>query len=334
MKALVCESLTDSMGKGSMVWRSVAEPVMGDDQLLISVKAASVNFPDSLLVEGKYQVRLEPPFTPGMEVAGVVTAVGPQAAGFDIGDRVAAVLPEFGGFAERISVSPQFAFSVPDPLPFDIATCIPSVYATVYYGLKNRAALATGETVLVLGAAGGVGVAAIKLAKRLGATVIAAVSSEKKANVARSCGADHVINYSEDSLKLEVRKFTAGRGADVVVDPVGGEISEQALRAIAWDGRHLVVGFAAGDIPKISTHLLLLKSASMIGVNFGGFTSQFSEDAKAICEQVFELLAADASLWPLVSQHVPMQLGSDAIASLPARTSLGKVVLTLEDRQG
>jgi|AP95_1055475.scaffolds.fasta_scaffold00067_25 NADPH2:quinone reductase len=324
MKALVCQS------DRNLVWQTVKEPVPAEDELLVSVKAASVNFPDALVIQGKYQVRLEPPFIPGMEVAGEVLATGAATRGFTVGDRVSAVLPGFGGFAERITVSPDHTFQIPDKLPFDVAACVPSVLATVYYGLVNRAAFVTGETVLVLGAAGGIGSASITLAKKLGAKVIAAVGTEDKAAIARSLGADHVINYSQCSLKEKVKDITQGQGADIVIDPVGGDTTEQALRAIAWDGRHLVIGFAAGDIPVISTHLLLLKSASMVGVNFGGFTSNFGSAAKKICETVNNMMATDHSIWPLISGHIPMQAGSDAIASLPGRTSIGKIVLTLD----
>lgn len=324
MKALVCQS------DRTLTWQSVEEPAPADDELLISVKAASINFPDALVIEGKYQIRLEPPFIPGMEVAGEVLATGAAIRGFTVGDRVSAVLPEFGGFAERITVHADHAVQIPDKLPFDIAACVPSVWATVYYGLVHRAALVTGETVLVLGAAGGIGSASITLAKKLGATVIAAVGSEHKATIARSLGADHVINYSQCSLKEKVKDITQGQGADIVIDPVGGDLTEQALRAIAWDGRHLVIGFAAGDIPAISTHLLLLKSASMVGVNFGGFTANFGGSAKKICETVNDMMANDHSIWPLISSHIPMQAGSEAIASLPGRNSIGKIVLTLD----
>ena len=326
MKALVCQSLEDA----ALSWQSVAEPKPDAAQLLVEVKAASVNFPDALLMQGKYQIRMQPPFIPGMEVSGEVIGVGATTSGFVVGDRVAAVLPQFGGFAERIALSPGFTCKIPADLPFDIAACIPSVYATAYYGLVNRAQLVAGEIVLVLGAAGGVGMATISLAKALGAVVIAAVGSEEKAALVARFGADHVINYSKDDLKQAVKDHTNGGGADIVVDPVGGDRTEQALRAIAWGGRHLVIGFAAGAIPAVATNLLLLKSASLVGVNFGGYTSRFTDPAQKICQQVITMMAADASLWPLVSRRIPMAEGGEAIAGLLARTGVGKVVLTLD----
>lgn len=326
MKALVCQSLDD----GDLSWQSVAEPEADAQRLLLEVRAASVNFPDALLVQGKYQIRLQPPFVPGMEVAGIVRAVGSQVPDITVGDRVSAVLPEFGGFAELVSVKPEFTFKIPDSLPFDIAACVPSVYATSYYALTNRAGLRQGETVLVLGAAGGIGMASITLAKKMGACVIAAVSSDAKAEAMLKYGADHVVNYTRSDLKAAVAELTGGQGADIVVDPVGGDISLQALRALAWDGRHLVIGFAAGDIPQIATNRFLLKSISMIGVNFGGFTTRYDEQAKQICQQMNDWLAQDHTLWPVISESTPMQDGGAVVASFLSRKSIGKRILLLE----
>jgi NADPH2:quinone reductase len=325
MRALVCHSLEGP----APTWETVAEPQPGADDVLIAVRAGSVNFPDALLLRGKYQIRLEPPFVPGMEVAGEVLAVGAATSGFAVGDRVAAILTGFGGFAERVAVTSDYVFKMPANLSFDVAACIPSVYATAYYGLVSRARLVTGETVLVLAAAGGVGMAATSLAKALGATVIAAVGSAEKAELATRIGADHVINYSEADLKQTVRDITGGQGVDIVVDPVGGDITEQALRAIAWDGRHLVIGFAAGKIPAIATNLLLLKSASLVGVNYGGYAAHYSGPAGEICQQVMALLAQDESLQPLISRRVSMPEGGPVIASLLDRSGSGKTVLTL-----
>jgi NADPH2:quinone reductase len=326
VKALVCLTVGDS----ELNWQSVAEPDPGPDQLVLDVKAASVNFPDALLLQGKYQVRLEPPFVPGMEVAGVVSALGSQVTGFVVGDRVSAVLPEFGGFAERVCVPSGFAFNLPDALPFDIAACVPSVYATAYYALTKRAGLCAGETVLVLGAAGGVGMAAVALASKLGARVIAAVSSDEKGDALQQYAVDHIINYTRADLRQSLKEITAGRGVDIVVDPVGGEISQQALRSLAWDGRHLVIGFAAGDIQQVPANLLLLKSASMIGVNFGGYTMHFNQQAKQVCELMNDWLAQDPTLWPLISDRTPMAEGSGIVGKFLSRTSMGKRILLLE----
>lgn len=323
----MCQSLEET----SLSWQSVVEPKPVAEQLLVEVKAASINFPDALLMKGRYQIRLQPPFIPGMEVSGKVVGVGTTTSGFAVGDRVAAVLPEFGGFAERIVLSPRFTYKIPVDLPFDVAACIPSAYATAYYALVNRAQLVYGETVLVLGAAGGVGMASISLAKALGAVVIAAVGNEEKAALVARFSADHVINYSKDDLSQAVKAFTNGGGADIVVDPVGGDRTEQALRAIAWGGRHLVIGFAAGAIPAVATNLLLLKSASLVGVNFGGYTSRFTDPAKKICQHVITMMAEDASLWPTISRRIPMAEGGESISGLLARAGVGKIVLTLDD---
>lgn len=325
MKALVCLSLQDS----SPAWEEIDEPQCDAGDVLVSVRAASVNFPDALLLQGKYQLRLDPPFVPGMEVAGEVLSPCSAASGFAVGDRVAAVLTEFGGFAQRVAVKPEFVVRVPPELPFDVAACVPSVYATAYYGLVDRAQLRPGETVLVLGATGGVGMAAVSLARSLGAKVIAAVGSADKVEHARRAGADHVIDYEEADLKSAVSQITAGHGADIVVDPVGGDISARALRAIAWNGRLLVIGFAAGHIPKIATNILLLKSASLVGVNFGAYTSRSSGAAGKICEHVMSLLAGDVSLRPLISRRIPMAEGGPAIAAMGDRSGAGKTVLTL-----
>jgi len=324
MKALVCQSLES----GALSWQTVTDPDFDKGELLIAVKASSINFADTLLVRGHYQIRLTPPFVPGMEVAGEVIAVGADVSGFASGDRVAAVLPEFGGFAEQVAVSANSVFKLPENLPLEVAACIPSVVATAYYGLVHRAALVAGETVLVLGASGGVGMASISLAKKFGAKVIAAVSGDEKGFTATQLGADHVINYSQGELKQTVKDITNGAGVNIIVDPVGGELTQQALRAIAWDGRHLVVGFAAGDIPEIATNILLLKSATMMGVNFGGFSSKFDGPAKQICDHVVALLAGDHSLWPLISRRLPMStFGSDLSSSPQSRP--GKIVLSL-----
>jgi NADPH2:quinone reductase len=323
VKALVCQSLDGS----ELSWQTVAEPEVEAGQLLIDVKAASVNFPDALVVQGKYQVRLQPPFVPGMEVAGVVCAASP---GFAPGDRVSAVLPGFGGFAERVAVSPGSVFKIPDALPFDIAACVPSVYATAYYALTQRAHLQPGETVLVLGAAGGIGMAATGLASKMGARVIAAVSSDSKGSTARKYGADHLVNYKETDLKEAVASFTDGAGVDVVVDPVGGDITQQALRCLAWDGRHLVIGFAAGDIPQVAANRLLLKNISMIGVNFGGFTTRYEQQAKQVCEQMNDWLAQDSTLWPEIAERSAMAAGGAVLTRFLDRKSIGKRILLVE----
>ena len=325
MEALVCTSLEHQ----TLEWQSVAAPTLDQHSVLIDVKAASVNFPDVLLIQGRYQIHKNPPFIPGMEIAGRVSVIGSAVQGFGVGDRVVAVLPQFGGFAQQVAVGPEAICKIPETLPFDVAACVPSVYATAYYALVNRAQLMAGETVLVLGAAGGVGLAAVTLAKALGARVIGATGSAEKAACVARFGADHIIDYVKNDLKQSVKDYTQGKGADIVIDPVGGTLTEQAFRAIAWGGRHLVIGFAAGDIPSVATNLLLLKSASLTGVNLGGLALRDPDAARDISQRVIRLLAEDQSMWPFISSSVPMHQGADVVAGFAQRSTMGKVVLTL-----
>ena len=303
----------------------VAEPVAGPGELVVAVRVAGVNFPDALMVQGKYQVKPALPFSPGLECAGVVVAVGPGVAGFKPGDRVAA-LPEFGAFAERVVVPARRAFPVPDGVDFATAAAFPLTYGTSWYGLVNCGRLAAGENLLVLGASGGVGLAAVQIGKLLGARVIAAASSPEKLQLCRSNGADELIDYRREDLKTRVRELTGGRGADVVFDPVGGEFTEAALRSCAWLGRLLVVGFAAGDIPKVPTNLVLLQGRSLVGVYWGGYGQHMPEDYRADMNALLARLAA-GELKPWVSGSYPLAKGADALNALLERRVTGKVVI-------
>jgi len=326
VNALLCTALE---GPGALRWTAVATPALAPDELRVRVRAAGVNFGDVLLTRGGYQIRPPLPLVPGMEIAGEVLEAGDAVRGFTRGDRVAAVLPGFGGFAEHVTVRAEHAFPCDARLPFEVAACIPSVYGTAWYALTTLAALRAGETVLVLGAAGGVGSAAIRLAKTLGATVIAAAGDASRAAFAARTGADHVIDCGSTDLREALRAITAGHGGvDVTIDPVGGAASEAALRSLAWGGRHLVVGFASGTIPAIAANLVLLKGAALIGVNFGGYSTRFPEAAIAIYRRLVEMLADDHSLWPPQLECLPMSLGAEALRRLEAREVLGKLVLT------
>ncbi len=234
------------------------DPVADDGELLIDVRACGVNFPDVLVTRGKYQFKSDPPFIPGGELSGVVRAVGAGVSDFSVGDRVAATMLK-GAFAERVAVPAVSAVKLPDAVSFEVGAATLLTYATTLHALEDRGHLRSGETLLVLGAAGGVGIAAVQLGKLLGARVIAAASTDEKLAFCREHGADEVIAYERESLKDRVKAITGGDGADVVYDPVGGPHAEQALRAIAWKGRFLVVGFASGEIPKIPLNLALLK---------------------------------------------------------------------------
>ena len=265
MRALVCKEYGPPE---SLVLEDVDDPVPGAGDIVVDVHAAGINFPDILVFAGKYQVRTEPPFIPGYEACGVVSELGDGVTRYDIGDKVI-LTPMGGGFAEKIAVPESQAFPLPNSMDVDQGAGFPIAYCTSYHALKECAGLHAGETLLVLGAAGGVGTTAVEIGKAMGARVIAAASTDKKLEFAKSVGADETINYSDTPLKDAARSLTDGKGVDVVYDPVGGELAEQALRSLAWHGRHLVIGFASGDIPKFPANLALLKEASIQGVFWG-----------------------------------------------------------------
>ncbi len=270
MRAVICKEYGPPE---SLVIEDLESLTPGPGQVVVGVKACGVNFPDTLIIEGKYQFKPPLPFSPGGEVAGTVQAIGEGVEGVTIGDRVIA-FTGWGGFAEEVLVEAKALIPIPEPMDFATASAFVMVYGTSHYALKDRARLQPGETLLVLGAAGGVGLAAVELGKAMGAHVIAAASSDEKLAVCREHGADQCINYSSEDLKERIKTLTAGKGADVIYDPVGGPYSEAALRGIAWEGRYLVIGFAAGDIPRIPLNLTLLKGCSIVGVFWGTFTSR------------------------------------------------------------
>ncbi len=285
MKAVLCKKLGPPE---DLVVEDIPSLVPNAGQVVVAVKAAGVNFPDTLIIQGKYQFKPEPPFSPGGEVAGVVKAVGANVTGVNVGDRVIAA-STFGGFAEEMLCDADRLTPIPDSMDFVPASAFLLTYGTSYHALKDRAQLKAGETLLVLGASGGVGLAAVQLGKAMGARVIAAASSDAKLDVCRENGADEVINYASEDLRARVKALTAGKGVDVVYDPVGGPYSEPALRDMAWNGRFLVVGFAAGDIPKVPLNLALLKGCSIVGVFWGAFTRNEPERNRRNNEELIEL---------------------------------------------
>lgn len=309
----------------SLVLDNLPEPVAGPGDIVVDVKAAGVNFPDVLTVQGKYQVRPPLPFTPGNEFAGVVRAVGAGVDGFAPGQRVIG-FTRTGAFAEQ-AVAPAAAFlPMPDDMDFDVAAAITLTYGTSYHAVADRGALQAGETMLVLGAAGGVGLAAIEIGKALGARVIAAASSDEKLAACKAHGADVLINYESEDLREALRAATDGRGPDVVYDPVGGKYSEPALRSIAWRGRHLVVGFAAGEIPRLPWNLMLLKGASVVGVFWGDFTRK-EQDAHLAAMARITAWIAEGKLKPLVSRRYPLAETAQALQDMAARKVIGKVII-------
>lgn len=323
MKALICKQYS---GYQDLEVGEAADPTPGKGEVLIDVEAAGLNFPDLLIVEGKYQFRPELPFVPGGECAGTVSAVGEGVERLKVGDRVVGTAIS-GAFAEKMVVPEPAATPIPDGMDAAHAAGITITYATSYYALKDRAKIQPGETLLVLGAAGGVGLAAVELGKAMGATVIAAASTDEKLDAAEAAGADHRILYTEENLKDRVKELTKKRGADVIYDPVGGDFSEQAFRAIAWEGRHLVIGFAAGDIPKIPLNLALLKSAQIVGVFWGAWTQR--DPAGSIQSQMeLKAMFEDGRLKPRVTS-LPLEKFRDAYGLLAGRKVIGKVVLTM-----
>jgi NADPH:quinone reductase len=320
----------------TLVLEDVADPVAAPGQVVLRVAACGVNYPDSLVIEDRYQFRPERPFAPGGEVSGVVEALGDGVTSLKVGQRVIGSAVS-GGMAEKIVLPAERCIPIPDAMPLDDAAAFMMTYGTSHHALKDRGRLKAGETLLVLGAAGGVGLAAVELGKAAGARVVAAVSSEEKAQAARDAGADETVVYprgpfDKDGLKALADQFKQAvgtNGADVIYDPVGGDYAEAALRAIAWKGRFLVVGFPAG-IPKIPLNLVLLKGCEIVGVFWGGFTAR---EAAANAENVRELLALyeAGQIRPVISQRFPLARGGEAIARLASRQAVGKLVVIVGD---
>ncbi|MCE4068174.1 NADPH:quinone oxidoreductase family protein [Pseudomonas sp. PDNC002] len=324
MKAVLCKAFGPAE---TLVLEDIASPEPKKNEVLLQVHAAGVNFPDTLIIEGKYQFKPPFPFSPGGEAAGVVGAVGEKVTHVKPGDRVMA-LTGWGSFAEEVAVPGYSVMPIPDGMDFASAAAFGMTYGTSMHALKQRANLQPGETLLVLGASGGVGLAAVEIGKAMGAKVIAAASSEAKLEVAKAAGADVLINYSEGSLKDKLKEITGGQGVDVIYDPVGGDLFEEAFRSIAWNGRMLVVGFASGTIPSLPANLTLLKGASLVGVFWGSFAQRQPQDNAANFQQLFKWFA-EGKIKPLVSQTFPLEKAADAINHLGQRKAVGKVVVTV-----
>ena len=322
MKAVVCKKFGPPE---DLVIEEIADPVPGEGQLVIDVRAAAVTFPDALIIEDKYQFKAEPPFIPGGDVAGIVSAVGVGVSGLAVGDRVVGSAGVVGGFAEKIQVPAASARRLADDAGFAESTGMLYAYGTGYYGLKFRGDLQEGETLLVLGAGGGVGMAAVELGKLMGARVIAAASSDEKLAYCQERGADEVINYSRENLKERAKELTGGKGVDVVYDVVGGDYAEQALRAIAWRGRFLVIGFTAG-IPAVPFNLALLKGCQIVGVFLGAMASKEPETREIVERDLLEFMASGA-LRPHISRRYPLERAPQALRDMLDRKVVGKVVV-------
>lgn len=310
----------------SLVVDDLPDLVPPPGHVVIDVKAASVNFPDVLIIQNKYQVKPPLPFTPGSEVAGVVRAVGEGVTQFEPGSRVIA-FTGFGGFAEQAIAPVEACVPLADGIAFDLAAAFTLAYGTSHHAVVDRGALQAGETMLVLGAAGGVGLAAVEIGKALGARVIAAASSDDKLAICVKHGADATINYGSEDLRERIKALTGGRGPDVIYDPVGGVYAEPAFRSIGWRGRYLVVGFANGEIPKLPLNLTLLKGASLVGVFWGDFAKREPQRNHAAFEQMTGWIGT-GKLKPYVSAHYSLDDTARALRDMAERRVIGKVVIT------
>ena len=322
MKAVVCRAFGPPE---SLVVEERPDPVPEHGQVLVEVKAAPVTFPDTLMLEDKYQFKAPPPYIPGGEVAGVVAALGPGVTELSVGDRVVGGLGVTGALAELALVDASQARVLPDSVDFGEATGLNYAYGTTLYGLKYRGELAEGETLLILGAGGNVGLSAVELGTLMGARVIAAASTEEKLALCRERGADETINYATENLKERAKELTGGAGVDMVYDCVGGDYAEQALRAVGWGGRFLVVGFTAG-IPSIPLNLTLLKSCQIVGVFYGAMTSRDPELAAAVSNELIELTAS-GRLTPHVSGRYPLEQAGAAMRAMMDRKAAGKLII-------
>lgn len=322
MHAWLCEN---PVGVDALSWKEMPTPQPKAGEVLIEIKAASLNFPDLLIVQNKYQLKPALPFVPGSEYAGIVQAVGDSITHLKVGQHVAC-LSGTGGFGTHTLAPAALCMPLPTGFPFVDAAALIMIYATSYHGLVDRAQLKAGETVLVLGAAGGVGTSAIQIAKTMGARVIAAASTDEKCALCKSIGADATINYSTENLRDAVKALTDGKGPDVIYDPVGGDFTEPAFRSIAWRGRYLVVGFASGPIPALPLNLALLKGASIVGVFWGDFARR---EPKANAAMMMELAQwyAQGKIKPVIDRTMPMADLKAAYAYMGSRGVKGKLVM-------
>ena len=295
--------------------------------MVVDVKAAGVSFPDVLIVQGKYQFQPPFPFSPGGEIAGIISEVGEGVVDWKIGDRVIAMTGN-GGIAEKVVAFEMTLMPLPETMDFKDGAAFPLNYGTTYHALKQRGQLQAGETLLVTGAGGGVGTTAIEIGKAMGARVIAAASTDEKLEIAKNLGADEVINYSDGELKEKVKALTDGLGADVIYDPIGGDIFMQCMRCINWKGRVLVIGFASGPIPEVPTNLALLKGCSIVGVFWGRFTGAEPEENSQNFDELFAL-HAEGKLKPQITKSYSLDDAAEAISSLENRKATGKVVIEM-----
>ena len=322
MQAWICDNPT---GVDALTWKEAPTPEPGKGEVRVAIKAASVNFPDLLIMQGKYQMKPNPPFVPGAEFAGVVEAVGEGVKHLAVGTSVAG-FAGLGGFGTHTVAPAAVLMPLPPAFSFEDAAAFLCTYGTTYHALMDRAALKAGETVLVLGAAGGVGTAAIQIAKAAGAKVIAAASTDDKCALCKDLGADATINYTSSNLRDEIKTLTEGKGPDVIYDPVGGDMTEAAFRSIGWRGRHLIIGFANGTIPALPLNLTLLKGASIMGVFWGEFAKREPQN-NAACLMQLAAWYMEGKIKPVIEHKLPMSQLKEAFALMGSRQVRGKLVL-------
>ena len=325
MKAIVCEKYGPP---SELIYKEVTLPPVGEKQVRIQIRACSLNFPDTLIIQGLYQFKPELPFTPGSDISGIVMEVGSKVRHLKVGDEVFGFTMT-GGFAEEAIVDAKAIFPKPPNMDFPIAASFLLAYGTSYHAIVDRAKLKEGETIVILGASGGVGLAAVEIAKQLGAKVIAAASSDEKLKLCKVHGADEIINYDREDLKQKIKELTDGKGADIIYDPVGGKYSESALRAIAWEGRFLVVGFAAGDIPKIPLNLPLLKGCQIMGVFWGSFAMKNPDQNMQNSLQLMNWYT-EGKVNPHIHKIYKLEETPKALEEMMARKVQGKVVVVMK----
>ncbi len=325
MKAILCKTFG---APETLTFEEVDSPIISAGKIRINVKSVSLNFPDTLIIQNKYQFKPELPFSPGGEVAGEIIEIGEGVKHLKVGMRVCA-LTGWGGLAEEVVTDAQRVLPIPDSMDFSVASCMLYIYGTAYHALKDRANLQANETILILGAAGGVGLAAVELAKNMGATVIAAASTEEKLKVCAARGADYCINYSQSDWRDKIKNIVGNKGVDVVFDPVGDALTEPVVRMLAWRGRYLVVGFAGGEIPKIPLNLVLLKGASLVGVFWGSFTEKQPRENLKNMQELFALYE-QGKLFPYTQKKYSLAETPQALNDLICRRAIGKIVIVTD----
>ncbi len=323
MKAIVCNEYAPIE---KLAYTDVPDPEVGPSDVLVDIKAAGVNYPDGLIVQGLYQVKPELPFSPGFEFAGVISQVGEKVKGLEPGTRIMGMTPSYGAYAEKIAVNKMFVLPIPDEMTFVDAANLACAHGTAHHALKQRGQVKPGETLLVLGAAGGTGVAAVQIGKAMGATVIAACSSQEKLDIAKENGADILINYNEQDLRKTLKEVTEGKGVDVVYDPVGGDAFDACTRSMARNGRILVIGFASGTIPKLPVNLTLVKEYSVTGVFWGNFTAAEPQVYAENLKEMFQWYK-DGQIKVITEAELPLSEAPKALNMLLQRQVKGKLVL-------